>query len=60
MSLIGIAWVIILVLKIAGIAFLTTSWWIIILWPIVPVLLLILVVVVFGVGAALLPGKAYR
>lgn len=59
MSFIGIAWTIIIVLKIAGLAFLTTSWFWIILWPIVPILILIVLFLVFGIGAALIPGRHY-
>ena len=50
MSLIGIAWVIILVLKIAGLAFVATSWWLIILWPLVPFLILF-ILAVLGITA---------
>ncbi len=60
MSLIGIAWVIILVLKIAGLAFVATSWWIILFWPIVPFLIILALFMLFGIGAALIPGRSYR
>lgn len=59
MSLIGIAWVIILVLKLAGLAFVTASWWIIIFWPIVPLIILIVLGLV-GLTAFSLTGKSYH
>lgn len=56
MSLVGIAWVIILVLKIAGLAFVATSWWLVIFWPIVPLLIIFFLVMVVGVSASVMRG----
>ena len=41
MGLLGIAWVIVIVLKIAGLAFVATSWAWVILWPLIPAVILI-------------------
>jgi hypothetical protein len=40
-GLIGIIWALILVLKIAGLAFVHTSYWLIVLWPLIPIAILI-------------------
>jgi len=60
MSFVGIAWVLVIVLKIAGLAFLTTSWFWVILWPLIPIVIVFILFMVFGIGAALIPGKSYK
>ena len=52
MGIVGILWVIGIVLKFLGVALLTTSWWLVILWPIPVILALWLIIVLFGVGIA--------
>ena len=48
MSLVGVLWLILIVVKALGLALLSVSWWIIILWPLVPALIALVLITVFG------------
>lgn len=48
MSLFTIIWVVLIALKAFGVALLGVSWWIIILWPIIPALIALVLITVFG------------
>ena len=56
MSIIGVLWLILIVLKALGVALTTASWFWVIVWPIVPIVILILVGIIFGVSARVLRG----
>ena len=49
MGLIAFAWVLVIVLKVAGLAFIATSWAWIILWPLIPALILF-ILFMFGIA----------
>jgi len=60
LGLIGFAWALVIVLKVAGLAFLTTSWWVIIFWPIIPIVLIFILIMVGALGASVLSVGRYR
>lgn len=50
MGVIGVAWIVILILKIVGV--IAASWWLVILWPIPVILILWVIILIFGVTLA--------
>lgn len=56
MSVIGVIWLVLIVLKLLGVALVGASWLTVIFWPIIPFILLAIAVFIFGVSASVLRG----
>lgn len=52
MGIVGVVWTVLIVLKLLGVALVTTSWVWVLLWPIVPIVIFALLALIFGITAA--------
>lgn len=59
MSLVGVVWIVLIILKLTGVALVAASWWLVLLWPLIPMVIIFILALVFGVGVSLLP-RRYR
>lgn len=51
MNILGIIWAVVIALKLFT-TLVTASWWVVIFWPLIPIIAIFLITMIFGIGIA--------